>query len=808
MPRPASAGLSWSRPDWSTSHWLHTAFAVAAIGLYVLGGIAQSRVAGLPPDFPLGQLEYPVRVGTHQVQEEAELLARVSGEPLGYPLRIQDAGGTVDTLVTPIHLYTSFHRVITRINGLFFLAVSLVVFAPRIDKVPARDLFWACLLYGLAVMIGGVYPPQGGTWPGALLPLTRMLALVILPVLMFRVGFSFPQRASLLERVPWLMNAIRVVGVGIVVWQFIVWIRWLEGTGSWSALALPQEAAGVFLALFFGSGCVGMVLGYRRSDREREREQVKWLLWGIAMGAVPFVFLHALPLALGRDPYLPVEIARLFSIVIPIGMSFVVIRHKFLDVDIIIRRSLLYVLMATLMVGFYAVMGIFIGQRVQERWPAAGPFVPIVATTIAAMLFNPTRQGIATLIDRVIFKIRYNHDQALTVFRAELRQVEDHRQIAEGLAAFIRKHLRPRVCVVILRQRDEAIMAGDDGDEETGLEDLPPEVRVMALPGRTARPDIETDGFPAAWRERDLVLAHAIEAEGMRAGLLLLGEKGTGRSFIAEDLDLLEEASREAGLCAHRLNLKQDFVDEVVARHRVEEMNRFRSQFFAQFAHDLRSPLTSINWAARNLLDGVVGEVSPPQASYLDGIETSARQLVRLVNNLLEATRLESSLPEIEFETVDLAAVVDESVSKLRVTAEAKNLDLVARTPDVTRVWGNEEKLLEVVDNLIENAIRYAPPGTRIDVRVSPGPEHSEFEVLDRGPGLNPDEIEAIFEPYRQGTPSPHSTQQGFGLGLFVVKSWVERMGGRVTAENREGGGARFSFVLPVHEPQNLQETS
>ena len=129
------------------------------------------------------------------------------------------------------------------------------------------------------------------------------------------------------------------------------------------------------------------------------------------------------------------------------------------------------------------------------------------------------------------------------------------------------------------------------------------------------------------------------------------------------------------------MNLQQDFVDEVVARHRIEEMNRFRSQFFAQFAHDLRSPLTSINWAARNLLDGMVGEVSPPQVTYLESIETSARQLVRLVNNLLEATRLESGMPDIEFSLIDLNSTVEESVSKLRATAETKNIDLDRTIP-------------------------------------------------------------------------------------------------------------------------------
>ncbi|MDX2475249.1 MAG: HAMP domain-containing sensor histidine kinase [Candidatus Krumholzibacteria bacterium] len=786
---------------------MHTAIAVAAIALYILGGSAQTRVSGLPLDFRSDELSYPVTIGQYTVDSEPELLARVAGEPYANPLRLRSFDGATDVVLVPRKLYTPVHNIINRINGLFFLAVSLIVFAPRIDKIPARDLFWACLLYGLAVMIGGIYQPQGKLWPGALWPMLRIVALVVLPILMFHVGLSFPRRTSILDRCPWLMPTVIVLGLAVAGWQAWSWMRWFEGAGDWEAIDLPRRAGGVFLAVFFGTGCGGMVHGYRSSHQEREREQVKWLLWGIAMGSVPFVFFHALPLALGREPLFPIEVARLFSIVIPIAMSFVVIRHKFLDVDIIIRRSLLYVLLASMMVGIYGVIGIFIGQRVVERWPETGPFVPVFATMIAAILFTPTRQGFAQLIDRVFFKIRYDHAQALTAFRLKLREVTDQQQIADSLTEFLTEHLGPTTRSVILHHEGQRYLSGKPYSTEPSNQILPPGVSVMAMPGQTARPDIETEGFPAVWQDEKFVLAHAIEAEGNRFGHLALGEKSTGRSYVAEDLDLLAAATRESALCMRRMNLEQDFVDEVVARHRMEEMNRFRTEFFAQFAHDLRSPLTSINWGARNLLDGVVGQVTGPQKTYLEGIETSARQLVRLVNNLLEATRLESGLPEVSFQQLNLVATIEESVSKLRATAEAKNLNLVVKTPEVAEVYGNEEKLLEVIDNLIENAIRYAPPDTRINVVVSAEADRVRLVVEDRGPGMDLKDLDAIFEPYRQGAASPHSTQQGFGLGLFVVKSWVEKMGGKVHAGNREDGGARFTIVLPSRETP-VQEAS
>ncbi len=801
-----SSGKRWPQLTWNSSQILHSAFAVAAIGLYLLGGLAHTKVSGLPANFQLEQISYPLMVGQHSVESESELLARVAGEPVGRPLLLRSDDGTTDVTVITEKFYTSFHDLIIKINGLFFLAVSLIVFAPRIDKHPARDLFWACLLYGLAITIGGVHQPQGPVWPGALIPLTRILALVLLPTLMLHVGLSFPRRSWALDHWPWLMSVIMLIGLVVAGWQSWVWTQWFSGVGDWEAVDIPRRAGRIFLALFVGTGCVGMVFGLWRTEQKREREQVKWLLWGIAMGSAPFVFLHSLPLALGREPLLPLEIARLFSIVIPVAMSFVVIKHKFLDVDIIIRRSLLYILLASMMVGIYAVIGIFVGQRVEDRWPETGPFVPIVATIIATTLFSPTRQGFARLIDRVFFKIRYNHAQALTLFRGQLRAVDDQQQIADNLSEFLVKHLGPNAILVVLQHEEKFFLAGDIGHEKPPQQLLPDGVRIMALPDSTARPDIETDTFPAFWQNENFVLAHAIEAEGIRFGHLTLGEKSTGRSYVTEDLDLLAAVSRETAICVHRMNLKQDFVDEVVARHRVEEMNRFRSHFFAQFAHDLLSPLTSINWAARNLLDGVVGEVSPPQVTYLNGIETSARQLVRLVNNLLEATRLESGVPDVEFTQVDLSATVEESLSKLKVTAEAKKVRLVVESPEKVEVFGNQEKLLEIIDNLVENAIRYAPPGTRIDLRISTADGGVQFVVEDEGPGLDPEDFEAIFEPYRQGEASPHSTQQGFGLGLFVVRSWVQRMGGKVKVGNRQNGGARFTITLLAKELLALEE--
>jgi len=164
-------------------------------------------------------------------------------------------------------------------------------------------------------------------------------------------------------------------------------------------------------------------------------------------------------------------------------------------------------------------------------------------------------------------------------------------------------------------------------------------------------------------------------------------------------------------------------------------------------------------------------------------------------------------MPDVEFGEVDLAAIARESTSKLRATAANRSVELNLTGVDTARMNGNAEKLLEIVDNLVENAIRYSPSDSGVSLEIRAGESAVSLVVEDSGPGIDPDDIDLIFEPYRQGTASPHSSQQGFGLGLFVVKSWTERMAGIVSVSNHEGGGARFVIEFPKYNPSNAEKT-
>src|SRR5436309_2126391 len=229
----------------------------------------------------------------------------------------------------------------------------------------------------------------------------------------------------------------------------------------------------------------------------------------------------------------------------------------------------------------------------------------------------------------------------------------------------------------------------------------------------------------------------------------------------------------------------------------LRRIDETKEEFYATLSHELRSPLTSVREAAHLLRDGVPGSLNPKQARLVTLIGHSTDRLLRLVNQMLELSRLRAGVLPLTRERVDLARVVGRAVEELRPQAEEGGLTLTReRVGERFDVRGDEDRLVQVVVNLVANAVRFTLRGGRVTVRlVDAGPE-IEVQVEDTGVGIPAAALPRIFDSWRQA----HSDRGGTGLGLAVVRGVVLAHGGRVTVESQEGKGSRFTVLLP-HEP-------
>jgi signal transduction histidine kinase len=227
---------------------------------------------------------------------------------------------------------------------------------------------------------------------------------------------------------------------------------------------------------------------------------------------------------------------------------------------------------------------------------------------------------------------------------------------------------------------------------------------------------------------------------------------------------------------------------------RLGELERAKEEFFAHISHELRSPLTAIREAAQLLRERVPGPLEPKQARLVEIIDASGERMLALVNRILGLARLRAGLLALDRRPVNLGSLVTRALEEIRPQAEARGLAVECHGPPTgPRVTGDEERLLEVLVNLLGNAVKYTPAGGRVRVDVGERPQRVEIVVEDTGPGIPPEALPHVFDRYWQGP----GARPGSGLGLAIVKSIVEAHGGHVEATSVEGRGSRFTVRLP-----------
>ncbi|TMQ61766.1 MAG: hypothetical protein E6K75_00810, partial [Candidatus Eisenbacteria bacterium] len=569
----------------------------------------------------------------------------------------------------------------------------------------------------------------------------------------------------------------------------------------WEGTLLPQFLAQVFLVLSVGLGCLTLYRSGQKLELSREREQTKWILWGIAIGLTPLVFVRLLPRLWRLTLPVPPEVDRVFELAIPVAVTFAVVRYRF-DVDIIIRRSVIYGTVTAALAAVYLLVGLLAVPWIAGRLPDYAAVLRIVALALPVLLYTPVRRWIGTWVDRSFFKTQYDYAKAFAAFQEHVRGALSQQEIASVCRAFLEEHLSLERAVVIARRGEGLVAAGAlaSTDAETVIDAVATcgtPRRLLAAGDSTSRPDLESSDFPGTLAREGFLVALAIMAEESCVGAILLGGKRPERRFTEEDLKLLHAVRAEAAAALERVELVQRAAKEAFVRENAAELEGLKDYLFATLGDDLRRPLTVVRWTIETLLERMGHTSSPQHFAELQAIQAASSELDRLVKNLRDLSR-PGLVGGRELVRIDLLPLVHEAVTAVTPAAKSRNVRFeLSVAPDLTPVSGYRDLLLEVVSNLLENATRYSPDGQAVEIAIDRKGEEDRLIVRDHGPGLAPDHGERIFDRFEQGRPSPYSTERGFGMGLFVAKSYLERMRGRIHAENHPEGGARFICILP-----------
>jgi len=231
----------------------------------------------------------------------------------------------------------------------------------------------------------------------------------------------------------------------------------------------------------------------------------------------------------------------------------------------------------------------------------------------------------------------------------------------------------------------------------------------------------------------------------------------------------------------------------------LRQSDQVKNAFIADVTHELRTPLTVINGTIETLEDGALDDVEG-RGPLLASMQRETARLIRLVNDLLVLTRADAGALNLKIACIDLGELARARCENLSALAAFRRVALKVDVREQAEVWGDADRLSQALDNLLDNAIRYAPDDFTVTVTIQQEGNEISCAVSDQGPGIPAQHLPLIFERFYRVEPSRDRHSGGSGLGLAIVRSLVTAQGGRVNVESTEGQGTTITFWLPAGE--------
>jgi len=234
---------------------------------------------------------------------------------------------------------------------------------------------------------------------------------------------------------------------------------------------------------------------------------------------------------------------------------------------------------------------------------------------------------------------------------------------------------------------------------------------------------------------------------------------------------------------------------------REKMLDRMKSEFISIAAHQLRTPLSAIKWVIKMILDGDAGKLNIEQQELLNKGYLSNERVIRLVNDLLNVSRIEEGKFGFNFETADFKEVLDIAISNVDSLVAKNHQELkVEIPPKLPKIYLDKERMIMVLQNLLDNAIKYTPEYGRIQIIVEVDKQYLHVKINDQGVGIPAADQSKMFSKFFRASNALKLETEGSGLGLFIVKNIIEKHKGNVSLKSEEGKGTEVSFTLPFYK--------
>ncbi len=547
--------------------------------------------------------------------------------------------------------------------------------------------------------------------------------------------------------------------------------------------------------------------------------------FGFAGGGSVFLLTFNIPF----PPY-PIILFSLYPVVI----SYSILKYRFLDVRLVIARTIIFGLFVGLLTFTYSVISAFIASYFENLIGFNSYILTgVVVSFLVITGYAPLKKILERLTSKFLFKTTYNPDIVLSDISNVASSIVDLRQLLASISNILDSAFHcEKIAVAMLDKEGKLYLAHQQGFDPDALKNftmgkeqvLPAyfssshEVQVIdELKTRYEAGEYQPKSVELldSLYGMDIALVVPLFVKDEMIGVFVLGNKKSGEPYSHQDLNIIKIIAGQSAIAIENASLYDELKDYNVkldqevkkktaelrkANEELKQLDEAKSEFISIASHQLRTPLTIIKGYISMMLEGNFGKVPVKINDNLKKVFSANERLINLVENLLDISRIESGRQEFNFSRArleDMAAVV---VDNFKNNAKDKKLILIFHKPSspTPEVKLDADKIHEVMMNFVDNAIKYTKKG-KVEVSVQANDGHVTYCVKDNGMGISSEVMPVLFQKFSRGKGSFRSHTEGLGLGLYVAKMMIDAHKGKIWAESDgEGKGSRFCFSLPI----------
>lgn len=581
----------------------------------------------------------------------------------------------------------------------------------------------------------------------------------------------------------------------------------------------------IYFAVYLIIPLILISISWRKSTGQ-DKAKVTILVSGIlVMTVLASITNLIMPLILGNNNF--AKYGTLFSLIFVGLTAYAIIKHSLFDIRAVVVRSFAYIFSIITIAALYAYIAFgLIGRYLFAEDGQVSIQQQLFNTALAIILaftFQPIRRFFEKVSNKIFYRDRYDSQSVIDdighVMASEIRIS----QLCNKVTAEIEKKLKISKADVIVFD-EEIILYSTKNINKDYIQNSK---KIIKLGAKLNYIDeISNPERIDLMKELKISLSVPLKTSNGFIGYMLLSEKQSGEIYNEDDKKTVKIVANELSVALENAKAfmeiskfnetLQDKVDNATkslrkANSQLKELDEAKDEFISMASHQLRTPLTTVKGYVSMLDDGDFGSLTKEQKKSVDLALDGSNRMARLIDDLLNVSRMEAGKFYIDASNVDLEKMVTEEIHQLQTLAETKKVRVLFEKPktNLPKMHLDDNKTRQAIMNLVDNAINYSQPpmgGGKVTVKLAFDGHSTVFEVIDNGIGVPKDQQDKLFTKMFRAKNAKEVRPDGTGLGLYLVKRVVEDQGGIIIFQTKPGKGSVFGFKIPIHNSIRIDE--